>query len=443
MNDATPPPDPDDVLRRALHAEVDGVEASDALLDRTLTAASRPVVRPGRRLLAVAAVVAAVAVGAAVALARDDDQQVDSANDPSTTTTPPPDGNAALATLFPCQPGDVVRLSILVDATEPIERVTDPLNADVRTLEVTTASAEQVAEAGGGDGSAASATFATPEDELAVRGQIAALPGVVATSSTDCGGAPATPTGERPTIVALVREDGWLVTVDLGTGEERELYFGGDPEAPPAGQEEGGPQFIDSVDLSPDGQWVYFSTCCEPASGMSYRIPVTGGLPEEVAIGAYPRVSPDGRFVATSHGIYVAVTPVGRLEGGSSLEVECCPSQLAWSPDGRQLAAVQTTGPEGQTHPVLLFEWDGTSLRSADPGKPDNPGSFVAWDPNGTLTTISGGGSTSSSRSLGQDVSYQWLLWVDRDGVVREQASLHSGELPAIADVPEALSADW
>jgi hypothetical protein len=444
MTDATPTPDPDDVLRQALQAEVDGVEASDALLDRTLDAASRPAVRPNRRLLAVAAVAAAVAIGAGVALARDDDQKVESADDlttSTTSTTAPADRSAVLTSLFPCQPGDVVRLSILMDASEPVERVTDPLRADERASEVVTASPEEVAAAGGGEGSAASATFASREDELAVRGEVSDLPGVAATSTTDCGGAPVTPTGGRPTTVALVREDGWLVIADLETGEQRELYFGGDPNAPSAGQEEGGPQFIDSVELSPAGGFVYFSMCCEPASGITFRMPLEGGEPEQVALGAHPRVSPDGRYLATATGESILVTDTDTGEVVST-PVACCVRRFGWSPVGPQLAAMRIGSAE-QPAELLLFDWDGASLTAADPGRPDNAGRFLAWDPNGRLTTVGGGGSTDSYRSLSQDVSFAWLLWVDGEGVVREQASLHSGELPAIAGLPKALTADW
>ena len=151
-----------------------------------------------------------------------------------------------------------------------------------------------------------------PETDLEVRGAVSDLPGITSVTTTDClepdGGA-------RPDVVALVREDGWIVVADLSSGEQRELHLVGNPDAPPVGQEEGGPQLVDSVDLSPDGEWVYFSTCCEPADGTSFRISVDGGEPELVGKGAHPRVSPDGRFVATggSAAVYVRrVADIGR-----------------------------------------------------------------------------------------------------------------------------------
>ena len=238
-----------------------------------------------------------------------------------------------------------------------------------------------------------------------------------------------------------MREDGWLITVDLSTGEQRELHFSGDPDVileEPAGSR----SFIDAVDLSPDGQWVYFSTCCEPASGNTYRIPIAGGEPELFAVGGYPRVSSDGRFVATGAADHLIITPVDRSSGGAvAVQLTCCLSRLAWSPAGSQLAVVRGDGPD-DTRQVLLFDWAGRSLTPANTGKPDNSGSFVAWTPEGTLS-ISSGGPIDDDRSLSQDASYHWLLWVDEAGVVREQAGHESSERTPISGVPEAIAADW
>jgi hypothetical protein len=455
-DDTAAPDDHDDLLRQALRAEADGVEASDGLLDRTLAAASRPAVRPSRRFLAAAAV-AAIALGAGIALARDDDRGLDTANDPSSTTTStsvPVDEGAALRSLFPCRAQDVARLSLFVD-TEGVEAVRSALEADARTLEVVSASDEEVQAALAGteqDGvlpAALSATFATGDDELEVRSTVADLPGVTTLSTFDCRGAPVEPVGdgERPSVVALVREDGWLVVVDLATGEERQLHFGGDPEAPPVGQEEGGPQFIDWVELSPDGRWVYFSTCCEPASGTTYRISTKGGEPELVGHGAYPRVSPDGRFVATAGSSVVSVHRVDQIDGSGTASVDmvdvgCCSRHVTWSPDGSQLGFISGTGAEDETPQAWLLAWDGTALSPADLGKPDNAGSFVSWLPDGTPNIVSGG-PVADDRSLSQDRSYTWILWVDEEGVVRQQEGFESSDRTPIEGLPEALAADW
>jgi hypothetical protein len=116
-------------------------------------------------------------------------------------------------------------------------------------------------------------------------------------------------------------------------------------------------------------------------------------------------------------------------------------SRLAWSPDGTQLAAIQSTGADGSDARALLFDWDGSHLTPADPGKPENPGSFVSWTPEGMLT-ISSGGPVDDDRQLSQDTSYRWLLWVDEQGRVLSQAGHGSGDRTPL-DLPAALAADW
>jgi len=300
-------------------------------------------------------------------------------------------------------------------------------------------------------------SMASPDEANDLVADISDLRGVWATSVTDCGDsgdatdttADPVPTsvlsgGDRPTLVALVREDGWLVTVDLATGEERELHTEGDPRQAEPGFEEGGPYFIDAVDLSPDGEWIYFSTCCEPADGMTFRIPAEGGEVEEVGFGAYPRMSPDGRYVATAGSAYLYVRPtddVGFDRQPALLEIGCCAKHLAWSPDGTELALVYGTGAEGETPQVRRFTWDGTALTEAEMGKPDNPGWFVLWRPDG-MPVISDGEPIADDRGRSQDASYQWTLWVDEDGRIWEETFFDQRHQP-IPDLPEALAADW
>ncbi len=460
MSDQTPDPG-DDVLRAALHAEAEGVDAGPDLLDR-IHAASRSTSSrwAGRApwLLAAAAAAVVVAVGATVAM-RDDDQTLDVVDNPSDTTSTtavptPTNMFDLLGTSFPCASGfqtsfylspaasasesDAVRTALETDAR--VQTVRFVSQADVvAALEDAAPEAEWDARS---IPTAFLATSATEEDDIAVRGSVSDLPGVTATLSSDCTNPPLDPTGERPTVVALVREDGWLVLVDLSTGEETELHFGGDPSAPPSGQEEGGPQFIDDVDLSPDGQWVYFSTCCEPASGSTYRIPIGGGEPALFAVGAYPRLSPDGRFLATGAGDFVIITPVDKsVDAVTSVQLECCYSRLAWSPDGSQLAVVQG-GLVDAPHEVVLFDWDGTTLTVGDTGKPDNPGTFVSWAADGTLS-ISSGDPVDDDLAMRQDASYEWILWVDEAGVIQEQHGHESADRVPIDGLPEALAADW
>lgn len=456
MNDHTPDPH-DDLLRDALRAEAAGVTADAGLLARIQAAAEQPAGRSSGRWLLVAAVALVAGLGVSV-LNRDGDQVVDSANDPTSTTSttevPGSDIYDVLAGAFPCEEAGgyqtVFLLAPRATAAE-VDAVGAALDAHAQAQRVRfIPEAEVVAAleivAPGADWDPASipsgylATSATSEDDLAIRGDVSDLPGISGTSSTDCTEA-TTPDIARPSVVALVREDGMLVTVDLTTGEERELYSAGDPRE----EIEGGAYSIDSVELSPDGAWIYFSTCCEPAVGTTFRIPTEGGDVEEVGFGAYPRVSPDGRFVATagSESVFVFATDdVGTGREEFTLAVLCCSSRLAWSPDGTRLALVHGTGAAGEAREVLLFGWDGTSLSPADLGKPENPGSFVSWQPDGT-SVISSGEPIDDERGLSQDTTYNWLLWVDEQGVVREQDGHVSGDRTPIDGLPKALAADW
>jgi dipeptidyl aminopeptidase/acylaminoacyl peptidase len=348
----------DDLLRDALRAEADGVEADPELLRRIRSATGEAPTAHRRPWLLAAAAVAVVVGLTAIALAtRDDDHQsVDVVDTPDTTAMPAPS---------------------------------------------TTAPAE--------------------------------------TTTTDSSGPTTAP---RPALVALVRDDGWLVTVDLASGEQRELAFTGDPAAS-SDVEEGGPYYIDSVDLSPDGRWLYYSTCCEPAVGVTYRIPVGGGEREQVGFGASPRVSPDGRYVAMSASAGLTVVDVEDL-GAEPVhrELDLIPFDLAWSPDGRQLAFTVNAGRSEGDAEILLMDFDGTALTPADAGKPTTHGRFATWLPDGMLNVVAGD-AVINTRSISQDPSYQWILWVDGDGVVREQAGAQSSDRTPISGLPTALSADW
>ena len=464
MNDPTPDPH-DDLLRAALRAEADGVVADDALRQRVVAATTAAPSRRAAWLVAAAAVVALVAGVGVVASQGDDEQEVDAIDPAATTTTTVADDlNGAIAGLFDCAEGTIQLVVLTAPGTSDADQaaVAAALSPDGVPGAVTDHAPAEVLERLEGEGLAPEglavdavptawvASFTDPDAELEVRSTVSDLPGVTTTSSTDCldtGVAAA----DRPDTIVLVREDGWLVVVDAD-GEQRELHFGGDPAGPPAGQEEGGPQFIDDVELSPDGRWVYFSTCCEPASGITFRIPVDGGEPEQIAFGAYPAVSPDGRWLATATGETVSLAELGSadelvssgeatLPTAATLEVGCCARGLTWSPDGSELAF--TVAFEADAEPeVQRLAWDGTTLTPVDPGKPDNPGWFAAWNADGVPETVLGD-PISDDRSLAQDRSYEWRLWVDQDGTLLAQGPGATGDRTPLDGLPKALVADW
>lgn len=285
----------------------------------------------------------------------------------------------------------------------------------------------------------------TDDDELNV-GPATSGASTSAPSSTTGATSPGR-SGAPPNVVVGVQEDGWLYVFDRATGDTRRLVFGGDPQSPPVGQEEGGPSYIDGVDLSPDGRHVYYSTCCEPASGTTYRIPVVGGTPERVGDGAFPRVSPDGRWIATSAGPLILVRPVpqpGEAMPAVTYELECCARDLAWSPDGTKLAFAAATGAPDDTSRVEVLRFDGATLVRDDQGKPVLEGRFPSWSPDGTLHVLSGGTGSrvDGMRSSAQDASYAWLVEVESDGRVVYRR-LADGEIVEVPAVPRSLVADW
>lgn len=455
------PRSPDDQIRDALHAGARDVHADDALLARIRTAtAPPPAWRRRTPLLAMAAALVVIAGLAAMVLTRDDETVV--LEEPDTTD---PHGTASTATtsglahhdeivaLFGCDGISPAVVVVLVGGPEgSFATVQDAMLATPGRTGEEVLKPKVVAERLTAAGTPADEQdvpgavvgwFASTDAAMEARATLADLPGVMAISTTDCAEGAAN-RGERPTLVALVRDDGWLVTVDLETGEQRELHTEGDPRRAEPGLEEGGPYFIDAVDLSPDGDWIYFSTCCEPADGMTFRIPTGGGGVEEVGFGSYPRVSPDGRYVATAGSAYLYVRPtddVGFDRQPSLLEIGCCARRLAWSPDGTELALVYGTGAEGETPQIRRFTWDGTTLAEADMGKPDNPGWFVLWNPDGMPVTFDGD-PVADDRGLSQDRSFEWLLFVDEAGVVNA-GRFDTGDIPPVTGLPRAIAADW
>jgi hypothetical protein len=342
----------DDLLRRALAAEADGVVAGPDLLARTRDAVARHAVRRRRRLVLLAAAVVVLVVG--------------------------------LVALLDAGRGDDVRIEPAPPVGHGREGAT-PDTAESQPRE--------------------------PEDQPAA--------------------------GGYPRLIALVREDGMLVTIDPETGRQRELHSEGDPS-----QDDGGVarQSIQTVELSPDGRWIYFTRCCEPAVGTIFRIPVEGGPVEEIGPGSYPKVSPDGQYLAFTYGQAVRVSRIG---GGAPVVFETgMPAyETVWSPDGTELA-VTVRSNDGGAPTVKTFRFDGATLTPS--GTLSARTRFALWETEpGNAWTGIGSEMAGDARSMSQDVSYDWVIAVDQDGVVTEQHGFTNGVITPIPDIPRALAADW
>ena len=277
----------------------------------------------------------------------------------------------------------------------------------------------------------------------AMRAQVSDLPGVRRSSASTARTAPdAEPT---PPTVALVREDGVLVVVDLETGEQRELHTDGDPRRQ---RRRGGRSVLHRrrrpLARRPVG--VLLDLLRAGGRARRYRIPVDRRRARAWStIGAYPRVSPDGRFrgdqprqlVVRHHRSTARTRRSPRDRRAASARWPGRRTAASWPPS-------TSTGPSGEP--------PGAAVRLgrhvAHPGRPGQ-----ARQPRRRFVVLDSRRHAhhDQRRRLGRrrpqrsarTPATEWLLWVDEAGVVREQAGFESGELPPIEGLPEALVADW
>ena len=265
-------------------------------------------------------------------------------------------------------------------------------------------------------------------------------------------------TGPRPNLVALVREDGWLVTVDLDTGEQHELFEGGRPED--RDPETSMSYYIESVELSPDGEWVYYQSCCEPAGGQPYRVRSDGSStePEPLMTGYHPRFRPDGGAVATwvgSMGLHVYDTDGGVISTPGGIGdptpdwVNESTTDISWSPDGTMVALATQLPDDPDQHRVRYFAADGNGVTELAYGNEEQPDTrrFPIWGRIDHTTGEVGYGPVfrddlGDAAWISQDRTYSWLLWVAQDGTLSftPTSGADRTELP---DLPKARLADW
>ncbi|MEZ5178556.1 MAG: LpqB family beta-propeller domain-containing protein [Acidimicrobiales bacterium] len=115
-----------------------------------------------------------------------------------------------------------------------------------------------------------------------------------------------------------------------------------DPDAEvPEGEPAGMGRYLGPMAVGADG-FVYYETCCEPAVGEIFRVPVQGGEPERVTYGTDPAISPDGTELAV---VEVQALKVRDLRTGEETRYEIADqtsvaglAHPSWSPDGTMLA---------------------------------------------------------------------------------------------------------
>jgi (2Fe-2S) ferredoxin len=149
---------------------------------------------------------------------------------------------------------------------------------------------------------------------------------------------------------------------------------------------EGGCQAIGTMVVSPDGKTVYYEEVGEPVSGIINRVPLAGGPIEQVTMGSYPTLSPDGQRLA-----YLLPTPaivIRTLSTGAEQTIEAGGDEyvqmdhLAWSPSGDRLAVEITENGKASTVALVRLNTDKT-VRAAPKVSPTTI-------PGGTPQTILG-----------------------------------------------------
>jgi Tol biopolymer transport system component/tRNA A-37 threonylcarbamoyl transferase component Bud32 len=151
-----------------------------------------------------------------------------------------------------------------------------------------------------------------------------------------------------------------------------------------------GSQFVEAVELSRDGRWLYYDSDLSGNMDL-YRMPLPAGTPERLTTDStddfFPEPSPDGREVAFhswrggSRDIWVMP-----LDGGPLRRVTSSPLQEAtpaWAPDGNGLAYSIFTGAGG----IWTVRRTGGVWQA--PVQRLDHGYFPRWSPDGRSLSFS------------------------------------------------------
>jgi hypothetical protein len=190
-------------------------------------------------------------------------------------------------------------------------------------------------------------------------------------SSTTTSTMPA-PDVDRPGRWVGIDDAGRLVVVSGAASVERVLGEFDHPTQCPEGDEPvAGCSWVVEVAVSPDGATVFYETCCEPAPGNVYRVPMAGGTPELVIHGGFPAPDPAGERLAVVELQWVTVQPLGggearRFADEDGQVVEFVHG-MSWSPDGLTLAFSVDDGLGAGLHVRRLQVEEATSFEDALP----------------------------------------------------------------------------
>lgn len=174
------------------------------------------------------------------------------------------------------------------------------------------------------------------------------------------------PAPAPPGKAVVVTDDGDLLRFDVATGDFVALATSNEPV-----DEETGTVYdrIDNATVGADGTML-FSTCCEPVSGVTFRLD-PDGTRAQATFGYSPSFGPDGTAYAVVDPVSVRIVGEGdvdehQIEGGIRAGEL---SAVDWSPQGDRLAVTSTrpTGEgDGERSEVLVLPADAESLDEAE-----------------------------------------------------------------------------
>jgi len=155
-----------------------------------------------------------------------------------------------------------------------------------------------------------------------------------------------------------------------------------------------GSQVIESMQVSPDGEWLLYDSNVRGNADI-YRIPLRGGTPEQLTREPFdefgPSLSPDGRTLAYFSWETGSRDIVVRdLEGGRASRLTSTPSQESypvWSPEGSRIAFFDQAAGAVATY---VLEKDPTGSWS-DPRRIAADLQRPSWAPDGTALAVEGG----------------------------------------------------
>jgi len=214
-------------------------------------------------------------------------------------------------------------------------------------------------------------------------------------------------TARRP---ALSPDGRYLVYVARQSGTDslrvKQIATGTDTEIVPPG-----PALIHQVEVSPDGDYVFYSSGREDESSAIHRIPILGGQPRRIIEGVWNTfaLSPDGLSLAVSRPegdrrkILIFATDGGSPREIADLQLSLT-ATLAWTPDGKAITTTySTTDSAGQS--LIQVPVDGGESRPLG----DHTWTVVsgtAWLPDGSGLLVTG----SLGRTMYHVPSQVWHL---------------------------------